>query len=136
MSIQIICPQESGSQNTRERTSEYGCRISQRVIDRVARNTEENPEALLELVKQQRETRLKQEKEIVYEEVTLRVPKLVMDLLREHERIISMKVAEYLERAISTMVKAEVDANEQFNPQAEETHSEVKALLDLILEDQ
>ena len=135
MSAQLTCPRESKSQNMREATSEDGCRISQRAFDREARNTREKPDVLIELVKK-REKQLTQKKEIAYEEVTLRVPKLVMDLLREHERIISMKVTEYLERAIVIIVKAEVDAHEQFNPQAEETRSEVKALLDLVLEDQ
>ncbi len=136
MSIQITFPQESRSQNMREPTSEDRCRIPQKVIYRIARNTEENPEALSALVNQHSEKRLMQKKEIICEEVTVRVPKLVMNLLREHERTISMKATEYLERAIVTIVKAEVDAHEQLNPQAEEARSEVRALLDLILEDQ
>ena len=58
---------------------------------------------------------------IELEEVTLRVPKLVMDFLRKYEKSLQEGVVQgYLERNIVACVRADIDALTVFVPDAED----------------
>lgn len=106
-------------------------------INLVERGVWENRDILLSLVKEQREKRKISSKEIAYEEATVKVPILVMELLRKIDGAIGMTPNEYLERAIISMVRADVDAFETFYPLTpKELHEELNALFDLFLNNQ
>ena len=53
-------------------------------------------------------------------EVTLRLPKRLVDFLEAKEEITDMTVKEYLERAIIQSVGADLEARDTFVPQPEE----------------
>lgn len=59
--------------------------------------------------------------QIEFEEVTLRVPKRIMDFLRKHEkRLEGGNIQGYLERNIVDCVRAEIDAATVFVPDPED----------------
>ncbi len=59
--------------------------------------------------------------ELELEEVTLRVPKLLMDFLRKHEKYLDEGLVQgYLERNIVACVRADIDALTVFVPDAED----------------
>ena len=53
-------------------------------------------------------------------EVTLKLPKRLVDFLKDKEEITDMTVKEYLERAIIQSVGADLDEGDTFVPQPEE----------------
>jgi methylphosphotriester-DNA--protein-cysteine methyltransferase len=69
--------------------------MSTQILDK--NKTEENPQ-----------------EEIVYEEITVRVPKKVMDLLRAFEKVIQITPKAYIEYNIIEVLRADLDADALF----------------------
>lgn len=56
----------------------------------------------------------KTKNQIEFEEVVVKVPKLIMKFLREHEHILKEKAEEYLERCIVGLVSADIESEGTF----------------------
>lgn len=62
----------------------------------------------------------KDDYEIVYESVTIHVPKAIMDFLRAHEKILGSTPERYIEYSLVDQVRADIDNGEVFRPYSEE----------------
>jgi hypothetical protein len=60
------------------------------------------------------------ETEIEYEQVTIRLPKVVLDFLRSMEKTISMTPKEYIEYNTVCSIRADIDDLDAFVPSPEE----------------
>jgi len=61
----------------------------------------------------------KTETQIEYENVTVKVPKNIMRLLRDRQEDVEMSPTEYLEYVIVQIVHADIDVEEVFAPRPE-----------------
>lgn len=64
----------------------------------------------------QAETSLK----IEYEQIAVKVPKLILDFLRAHEQDMGMTAKEYIEHNVISAVRSDLDAGDVFHPEAKE----------------
>jgi len=63
---------------------------------------------------------MSEKEKIEFEEITVKVPKLIIDFLRKHEKILGKTAQEYMERNIVDCVRADIDAGDVFVPVPEE----------------
>jgi len=53
-------------------------------------------------------------KNVSYEQVTVRVPRAIMDLLRQCENQLKMTAKDYIEKSVVEMIRADLDASTLF----------------------
>jgi hypothetical protein len=54
--------------------------------------------------------------QIEFEEILVKMPKAIMNFLREHEHELDEKIEDYLQRAIISVVRADIETNNVFVP--------------------
>ena len=71
-----------------------------------------------------RRNALEEKERIKYEQVSIQVPRAVMQLLRDSEKILGMPPQEYLEWSVIRIVRADLDVGDIFNAGVKQTLGE------------
>jgi hypothetical protein len=62
----------------------------------------------------------KEENKIEFQEMTIRIPKAVLEFLRAHEKEMGTTTEEYITYTIVDVVRADIDSGEVFVPESEQ----------------